>query len=63
MTVYMEVTSDKYELPIAVADTMAELSRMTGVSETSVNVSIWRNVRGLSKGKYRKVEIEEGTEE
>lgn len=29
-TIYMQVTNDKYELPIAIADSVAELSRITG---------------------------------
>lgn len=63
MTLYMEVTPDKYELPVAVADTMAELSRITNVKESVVCTSIWRNQKGLFKGRYRKVVIEEGAEE
>ena len=31
MTLYMKVTRDEYELPVAVAETKAELARMLGV--------------------------------
>lgn len=35
-TVYMQVTHDKYELPLAVADTVVELSRICGVSTNAI---------------------------
>lgn len=38
MTVYMAVTPDKYELPIAVGDDAHELARMLGITTQSV----WR---------------------
>ena len=44
---YLKVTMDKFELPIAVADTPADLARMCGVNLSSV----WR---GLNKSKYGK---------
>lgn len=49
---YMRVTRDKYELPLAVADSEAELAEMLGLQRTTVH-------RGFRKKKsaYRKVEI------
>lgn len=34
--IYMKVTQDKYELPLVVADTVAELARLTGQKRSSV---------------------------
>lgn len=39
---YLLVTSDKYELPLAVADSMEELARMAGVTVGTVTSSISR---------------------
>ena len=47
---YMEVTRDKYELPLAVADSPYELARMRRVDVTS----ILKAIRGLKMGKRRK---------
>ena len=58
MTVYMEVTRDKYELPIRVEDSMSQLARMCGVAVTSVCHSI-NKPRKRYRPKYVKVEIEE----
>ena len=33
---YMKVTNDEYELPLAVADSIADLARMTGVKPESL---------------------------
>lgn len=32
MMLYLAVTNDEYELPVAVADSKSELARMTGIS-------------------------------
>ena len=37
---YMAVTMDEFALPLAVADTQAELARMMGVKEQSVRACI-----------------------
>ena len=36
MTLYMAVTPDKYELPMLIAETKAELARMTGMHKSTV---------------------------
>lgn len=46
MTLYMKVTSDKYELPIAVADSPAELALMLGLQKRS----LWSIFAKLRKG-------------
>lgn len=56
---YIAVSLDEYELPIAVADTVPELARMMGTSANTINSSLSHKAR-----RYRKVEIiEEGTDE
>ena len=47
---YLEVTRDKYKLPLAVADSPYELARMRRVDVTS----ILKAIRGLKMGTRRK---------
>jgi hypothetical protein len=61
--VWLMVTHDKYELPIAVADTALELSMIVGCSENNIHAS-----RSHSKTKgvwtpYRRVEIDDDDEQ
>lgn len=37
MVLYMEVTKDKYELPLFVADSIKELSQHTGISACRIS--------------------------
>lgn len=60
MVIYMAVTMDKYELPIALADSAVELAKMCN---TSVN-NIYSCISKVQSGKYKKskfikVKIEE----
>lgn len=59
MTVYMEVTRDKYELPIAVANTVYELANMTNTSVNAIRSNICHAKKKGYKCKYVKVEVEE----
>ena len=55
--IWMAVTADKYELPIAISDTARELGEMFGVTAKTVVSSAFRNESGLVNGfKYVKVE-------
>jgi len=45
---YLKVTNDKFELPVAVADSVIELSEMIGIHRRSLE-SIFCKIR---KGKY-----------
>ena len=54
MTLFMKVTRDRYELPLAVAQTQAELARIVGVDETAVSKGL-RNENSA----YKKVEVED----
>ena len=55
---YLEVTKDRYELPVAVADSAYELARMRGVNVTSILHAVsTRSKRQYRKSKYRVVWI------
>lgn len=60
MKVYMKVTGDKYELPIAIADSPKELAEMVGVKANSISSQITRAEKGylkVGKALYHRVEI------
>lgn len=61
---YMLVTKDKYELPIIVEESPAELARKCGV-RTSVVIANARKVElgEVIYGRYRRVLIEDNEEE
>lgn len=40
MKIIMAVTNDRYELPVAVADSQAELARMQHMSESEVSLKL-----------------------
>ena len=48
----MQVTRDKYELPPAVADTVQELSEMTGVKVQSIYTEIAHGYHGFVRVEY-----------
>lgn len=58
---YMAVTPDKYELPLAVCDTAGELGAKFGVSANLIQSSISKNQSGRNRGfKFVKVnDVEE----
>ena len=56
MTLYLKVTRDKYELPVAVAKTKAELARMLGVERSAVTHGLHRE---LKRPTYVAVEVED----
>ena len=58
MHVYMKITTDRYELPVAVADTGEELAKMCGVSINNVyNTIRSARIHGY-KCQYVRVEVE-----
>lgn len=60
MVLYVAVSQDKYELPIAVADSARELARMLGVDKCTVSCHITLAKQGkIKKQKYFKVEVED----
>lgn len=54
MTIYMKTTTDKYEFPVAVADSVKELAHMLGNTPASVASCISRNSCG-----YHRIEVPE----
>lgn len=54
---YMKVTRDEFELPVAVADSVAELAKMLGIKPNTVSRSLSRQKCHGRKSCYRKVEI------
>ena len=54
MTLFLRVTLDKYELPIAVAESKKELARILGLTRQTVLTYYARNQRG-----FIEVEVED----
>lgn len=52
--IWMEVTPDKYELPVAVADSLSALAKLLGVTPAAISHSVHKFG---DRGKYRRVEI------
>ena len=52
---YLAVTNDKYELPIAVADSASELAKILGIERQTVFVNLCRPAK--NKSKIVKVEV------
>lgn len=60
MYVYMKVTRDKFELPVAIADSPKELAKMVGSTANTINSAVNKYERGVHKtSKYIRVKIEE----
>lgn len=56
---YLVVTRDKYELPVAVGDNMEDLSKQLGIAISSVSRGVNRaRASGWKKGIYREVWVE-----
>lgn len=52
--IWMEVTPDKYELSVAVADSLRALAKLRGVTPAAISHSVHKFG---DRGKYRRVEI------
>ena len=60
MKLYLRVTKDKYELPVAVADSPRELAQMTGVSRASILSTLSHVKAGQIRNSiYKMVEVED----
>ena len=60
MRVWMRITSDQYQLPEVIADTVEELSELTGVKIGSIRSTASRVVHGrLKTGTFVYVDIDE----
>lgn len=58
MTLYMKVTRDEYELPVAVAETKAELARMLGIKREHVRAA-FSHAKKYKNPTYVVVEVED----
>ncbi len=62
--IWMKVTNDEYELPVAVADSIGELAKILGTTNNSISSSMSHYRKGVTKKTlYKKVIIEEGEED
>lgn len=59
MTIVMLVTADKYELPLIVADSIADLAREIGKTPTDLYSAMSRARKRGGRCKYVRVEVEE----
>ncbi len=58
MTVWIKVTKDEFELPVAIADTAEELAEILGVDRSTILSAVRRYERGeVSFSVYRRLEI------
>ena len=62
MLVWMKVTHDEYELPVAIADSCVELAEKLGKTANNISSSITHSARRGNWTPYRKVEITEDDE-
>lgn len=60
MNLYLEITKDKFELPLAVAESVEELAKLRNVSPWTIYRSLSNtNVGKTNKSKYLKIKVEE----
>lgn len=60
MVIWMKVTNDEFELPVAIADSAPLLAEMLGTTTNAIRSSVSHLKSGRNKRSlYRKVEIEE----
>lgn len=59
MNVYMEVTKDIYELPVAIADTVKELARIRNVNPLTISSTMVHCRKRGHRSKYVRVVIED----
>lgn len=63
MKLYMEVTSDEYELPVAVAESPKELAEMTNVNSSAIRSAVCHmKMPGRKRSKYVRLEVEDEDE-
>ena len=59
MWIWMEVTLDKYEFPVAVADSVQLLARKRGISISTIYTTIRTCAQHGWRCRYRKIWIED----
>lgn len=60
MDVWIKVSADEYELPVAIADTPSELARLCGTTANAIS-STWSHFKKgkIKRSSYVKVKLEE----
>lgn len=56
MKMIMRVSKDKYELPLAIAKSVGEMHRITGMNRSNIHKALKRNEQGL-KSTFVYVEV------
>lgn len=57
--IWMMVSDDKYEFPLAIADTARQLAEMIGSTENNVRSDYCHYMQGRTKScRYRRVELD-----
>ena len=59
MNIWLKVTADEYEFPLAIADSAEQLGNIVGVSKNCIYSSVSHANRLGYRSQYVKVEIEE----
>ena len=62
MTVYMEITLDEYELPVAIADSVVELAKICKTSANTIKSTmshVKNHTSSVKRSKYIKVQIDD----
>lgn len=60
MFLWLMITTDKYELPLIVADSPRELAKFVGVSYQNIKTCIYLKNKGkIAYSKYVKVEVDD----
>lgn len=56
---WLEVTSDRYQLPLAVADSRRELAEMRHTTVDAISDNIYQAKQGKVAERYIRIEVEE----
>lgn len=59
MKLYMMVTTDKYQLPRAVAESIVELSKITGVSKATIQTTLCRTRKDGKARRFAEVIVDD----
>lgn len=58
--IYMKVSDDEYELPIAVADTVPKLAKLLGVKSNTIYATMHRHKNGeVKRSSFVRVKLDE----
>lgn len=64
MKLYLLITNDQYELPLAVADTPTELSQMTGYKRSYIKSALSKFDKGeRPNAPFRRIEVDDDEKE